>query len=150
MQVMSRSSSSDGRSAVRSAPYPPPACNTGIVIRMPMGLHRRLPASRRRRSRKRRSATRRPGHGGLRTGRCWRSSPATPPRPRRRARPITRHCTLAAGARGAAGGAPGGPPVFDISDSDEDVKPNVKMEDDGTGSSSGGRRHGGHGRYGGR
>jgi hypothetical protein len=32
-------------------------------------------------------------------------------------------------AGGAAGGAPGGQPVFDISDSDDDVKPDVKMED---------------------
>jgi hypothetical protein len=55
-----------------------------------------------------------------------------------------------AGAGGAAGGAPGGQPVFDISDSDEDVKPDVKMEDGGAGSSSGGRRRGSRGRYGGR
>jgi hypothetical protein len=32
-----------------------------------------------------------------------------------------------AGAGGAAGGAPGGPPVFDISDSDDDIKPDMKM-----------------------
>jgi hypothetical protein len=32
-QAMSRSLSSDGRSAARSAPYPPPARSTGIVIR---------------------------------------------------------------------------------------------------------------------
>jgi hypothetical protein len=56
-------------------------------------------------------------------------------------------------AGGAAGGAPGGQPVFDISNSDEDVKPDVtlvvKKEVGGTGSSSGGRRRGGRGRYGG-
>jgi hypothetical protein len=50
-----------------------------------------------------------------------------------------------------AGGAPGGQPVFDISDNDDnvkpDVKPDVKMEDGGTGSSSGRRRHGGRDRY---
>jgi hypothetical protein len=34
-----------------------------------------------------------------------------------------------AGAGGAAGGAPSGQPVFDISDSDDDVKPDVKLED---------------------
>jgi hypothetical protein len=58
-----------------------------------------------------------------------------------------------AGAGGAAGGAPGGQPVFDISDSDEDVKPDVtlvvKKEVGGAGSSSGGRRRGGRRRYGG-
>jgi hypothetical protein len=61
---------------------------------------------------------------------------------------------LLAGAGGAAGGAPGGQPIFDISDNDEDVKPDVKldvkMEDGDAGSSSGGRRRGGRGRYGGR
>jgi hypothetical protein len=46
-------------------------------------------------------------------------------------------------AGGAAGGAPGGQPVFDVSDdSDEDVKPEVKMDDLGAGNSSGGRRYG--------
>jgi hypothetical protein len=50
-------------------------------------------------------------------------------------------------AGGAAGVAPGGQPVFNISDSDDDVKPDEKMEDDGAGSSSGGRRRGGRGRY---
>jgi hypothetical protein len=39
--------------------------------------------------------------------------------------------------------------VFDISDNNEDVKPDVKMEDGGAGSSTGGRRRGGRGRYGG-
>jgi hypothetical protein len=34
-----------------------------------------------------------------------------------------------AGAGGAAGGAPSDQPVFDISDSDNDVKPDVKLED---------------------
>jgi hypothetical protein len=53
-----------------------------------------------------------------------------------------------AGAGGAVGGAPDGQPVFDISDSDEDVKPDVKMEDGGAGSSSGGHRRGGRGCYG--
>jgi hypothetical protein len=52
-----------------------------------------------------------------------------------------------AGAGGAAGGAPGGQPIFDISDSDDDVKPDVKMEDIGAGSSSGRRCRGGRGRY---
>jgi hypothetical protein len=52
-----------------------------------------------------------------------------------------------AGAGGAAGGAPGGQPVFDISDSDDDIKPDVKMEDGGAGSSSGRRRCGGRVRY---
>jgi hypothetical protein len=50
---------------------------------------------------------------------------------------------------GAAGGATDGQPVFDISDSDEDVKPDVKTEDGDAGSSTGGRRGGGRGRYGG-
>jgi hypothetical protein len=54
------------------------------------------------------------------------------------------------GAGGAARGAPGGQPVFNISDTDEDVKPDVKMEDGSAGSSSRGRRCGGRGRYGGR
>jgi hypothetical protein len=54
-----------------------------------------------------------------------------------------------AGAGGVAGGAPGSQPVFDISDSDENVKPDVKMEDGGAGSSSSGRRCGGRGRDGG-
>jgi hypothetical protein len=49
-----------------------------------------------------------------------------------------------AGAGGAARGAPGGQPVFNISNNDEDVKPNVKKENGGAGSSSGGRRRGGH------
>jgi hypothetical protein len=48
----------------------------------------------------------------------------------------------------AAGGAPGGQPVFDISDSDEDVKPDVKLEDGGADSSTRGHRCGGRGRYG--
>jgi hypothetical protein len=39
--------------------------------------------------------------------------------------------------------------VFGISDSDEDVKPAVKNEDDGADSSTG-RRNGGRGRNGGR
>jgi hypothetical protein len=52
-----------------------------------------------------------------------------------------------AGAGGAVGGAPGGQPVFDISDSNEEVKPDVKKEDGGAGNNSGGRRRGGHGRY---
>jgi hypothetical protein len=52
-------------------------------------------------------------------------------------------------ARRAAGGAPGGQPVFDISDSDEDVKPDMKLEDGGADSSTGGHRRGGHGCYGG-
>jgi hypothetical protein len=52
-----------------------------------------------------------------------------------------------AGAGGAAGGVPGGQPVFDISDSDDDVKPDVKKEDGGTGSSSGGHRRCVRGRY---
>jgi hypothetical protein len=47
-----------------------------------------------------------------------------------------------AGAGGAAGGTCGGLPVFDISDSDEDVKPDVKKEDGSAGSSSEGRRGG--------
>jgi hypothetical protein len=51
------------------------------------------------------------------------------------------------GAEGAGGGAPGGQPVFDISDSDKDVKPDVKKEDGGADNSSGGRRRGGRGRY---
>jgi hypothetical protein len=55
-----------------------------------------------------------------------------------------------AGAGGAAGGAPDGQPVYDIGDNDEYVKPDVKMEDGGAGSSSGGRRRGGRERYGGR
>jgi hypothetical protein len=50
-------------------------------------------------------------------------------------------------AGGAVGGASGGQPVFDISDSDDDVKPDVKMENGGADSSSGRRRHGGRGRY---
>jgi hypothetical protein len=58
-----------------------------------------------------------------------------------------------AGAGGAAGRAPRGQPVFDISDSDEDVKPDVKpimkKEDGSADSSSGGWRRGGRGRYGG-
>jgi hypothetical protein len=51
---------------------------------MPQGLHRRLPIARRKRSqrrsgrRSRRSSSRRRGCGGLSTGRCWQSSPATP------------------------------------------------------------------------
>jgi hypothetical protein len=48
-----------------------------------------------------------------------------------------------------AGGAPDSQPVFDISDSDEDVKPDVKTEDGEAGSSTGGRHGGGRGRYGG-
>jgi hypothetical protein len=55
-----------------------------------------------------------------------------------------------AGAGGAARGALDGQPVFDISDSDEDVKPDVKIEDGGIGSSTRGRRRGGHGLYGSR
>jgi hypothetical protein len=54
-----------------------------------------------------------------------------------------------AGAGGSAGGAPGGQSVFDISNIDEEVKPDVKKEDGGAGSSSGGRRCGSRGRYGG-
>jgi hypothetical protein len=53
-----------------------------------------------------------------------------------------------AGAGGAAGGAPDGHPVFDISDIDEDAKPDVKTEDGGAGSSTRGRRGGGRGCYG--
>jgi hypothetical protein len=55
-----------------------------------------------------------------------------------------------AGAGGAADGVPGGQPVFHINDSDEDVKPDVKTEDGGADSSTGGRRGGGRGRYGSR
>jgi hypothetical protein len=40
--------------------------------------------------------------------------------------------------------------VFDISDKDEDVKPDIKMEDGGTSSSTGGRRGGKCGLYNGR
>jgi hypothetical protein len=50
-------------------------------------------------------------------------------------------------AGGAARGAPSGQLVFDISDSDDNVKPDVKKEDGGAGSSSRGRRRGGRGRY---
>jgi hypothetical protein len=57
---------------------------------------------------------------------------------------------LLAGAGGAAGGAPDGQPVFDINDNDEEVKPDVKTEDGGAGSSTRGRRGGRHGRYNGR
>jgi hypothetical protein len=71
-----------------------------------------------------------------------------PRRPGRRARPVTRRRTLV--GRGRRRGRRGGQPVFDISDSDKDVKPDVKMEDSGAGSSSGGRRRGGRGRYDGR
>jgi hypothetical protein len=46
------------------------------------------------------------------------------------------------GAGGAARGVPGGQPIFDISNNDEDVKPDVKTEDGGAGSSTGGRRGG--------
>jgi hypothetical protein len=52
-----------------------------------------------------------------------------------------------AGAGGGARGVPDGQPVFDISDTDEDVKPDVKIEDGVTGSSTGGRRRGGRGRW---
>jgi hypothetical protein len=54
---------------------------------------------------------------------------------------------LLAGAGGAAGGAPDGQPVFDINDSDEEVKPDVKTEDGGASSSTRGRRGGRRGRY---
>jgi hypothetical protein len=40
--------------------------------------------------------------------------------------------------------------VFDISDNDEDVKTDVKMEDGGADNNFGGRRRGGHVRYDGR
>jgi hypothetical protein len=40
--------------------------------------------------------------------------------------------------------------VFSISDNDEDVKPDMKMEDGGASSSTGGHRRGGRRRYGGR
>jgi hypothetical protein len=53
-----------------------------------------------------------------------------------------------AGAGRAAGGAPDSQPVFDISDSDEDVKPAMKMEDGGANRSTGGHRRGGRGRFG--
>jgi hypothetical protein len=53
-----------------------------------------------------------------------------------------------AGAGGAIGGAPNSLPVFDISDNDEDVKPDdkpdVKMEDGGADNSTRWRRGGGH------
>jgi hypothetical protein len=51
-----------------------------------------------------------------------------------------------AGAGGAAGGALSRQPIFDISDSDEDVKLVVKKEDGGA---DRGRHRGGSGRYGG-
>jgi hypothetical protein len=57
-----------------------------------------------------------------------------------------------AGAGGAVGGAPGGQSVFDVNNNnnDEDVKPQVKTEDLGAGSSSGGGRYGSGRRGGGR
>jgi hypothetical protein len=56
-----------------------------------------------------------------------------------------------AGAGGPVGGAPGGQSVFDVNNNnDEDVKPQVKTEDLGAGSSSGGERYGSGRRGGGR
>jgi hypothetical protein len=59
-------------------------------------------------------------------------------------------CGRALAGRGgwSAGGVPDGQPVFNISDSNDDVKMDVKTEDGGAGSSTRGR-HGG-GRDGGR
>jgi hypothetical protein len=114
-------------------------------------LHRHLPAARRRRSRRRmsgsrsrRSSSRRPSHGGSRTVRCWRSSPATSmtrktrpachspshtrwpkPEERQEERPATSRYSTSATVM-------------------KDVKPDVEMKDGGTDISSGGRRRGGH------
>jgi hypothetical protein len=161
-QAISRSSSSDGRSAARSgarsAPYPPPARSTGIVIQDASGSSSVPP----RREKKEESEEEE-----------WEQ---IPPELLEETRPwwvadqemmakLSRHpddpedalglsLTVAhslAEAGGAAGGAPGGQPVFNISDEDvkPDVKPDVKKEDSGAGSISGGRRRGGRGRYGG-
>jgi hypothetical protein len=58
---------------------------------------------------------------------------------------VAHSLAVAGETAGGAIGVPSGQPVFDISD--EDVKPDVKTEDGGAGSSTGGRRGGGHGRY---
>jgi hypothetical protein len=150
-QVMSRSSSSDGRSATRSAPYPPPARSADIVIRDAGGSSSAPPCCE-----KKEELEQIPPELLKDTRPWWVAD-------REMLAKLSHHLddpedapglSLAiahslAGAGGAAGGTPGCQPVFDISDSDKDVKPDVKMEDGGAGSSSGRRRRGGHRRYGG-
>jgi hypothetical protein len=155
---MSWSSSSDGRSAARSAarsaPYPPPARGTSIVF-WDAGGSSSVPPRREKKEEPEEEEWEQILPELLEETRPWWVTD------REMLAKLSRHpddpedapslqFTVAhslAEAGGAAGGASGGQPVFDISDNDDDVKPDVKMEDGGAGSSSGWRRHGGRGRY---
>jgi hypothetical protein len=158
MHSMSRSSSSDGRSAARSgarsAPYPPPARSTGIVIRDAGGSSSAPPCRKKKEETEEEEWEQIPPELLEETRPWWVAD-------REMLVKLSRHpddpedatgLQLAvahslAGAGGAAGGAPDGQPVFDISDNDDDVKPDVKLEDGGAGSSSGRHCRGGCGRY---
>jgi hypothetical protein len=163
-QAMSRSSSSDGRSAVRSGahsmPYPLPARNTGIVIR-DAGGSSSAPARCEKKEEPEEEEWEQIPSELLEETRPWwvadqemlaklSRHPDDPEDAPDLSLAIT-HSLAVAG--GAAEGAPSGQPVFDISGSDEDVKPDVKpvmkKEDGSADNSSGGRHRGGRGRYGG-
>jgi hypothetical protein len=153
MQVRSRSSSSDGHSAARSAPYPPPARRSiGVVIRDVMGSSSAPPRHEKKEDPEEEWEQILPEL--LEETQPWWVEH------REMLAKLSRHpddpadasgLSLAVahsldGAGGAAGGVSGGQPIFDINDNGEDVKPDVKAKDGGAGSSTGGRRDGG--RYG--
>jgi hypothetical protein len=159
-QAMSRSSFSDGcftaRSGARSAPYPPPARSTGIVIRDAGGSSSAPPCREKKEEPEEEEWEQIPPELLEETRPWWvvdqemlvkLSRHLDDPEDAFGLSLIVAHSL--AGAGGAARGAPGGQPVFNINDRDEDVKPDLKKEDGGTGSSSRGRRCGGRGRYGG-
>jgi hypothetical protein len=144
-QARSRSSSSDGCSAARSAPYPPPARhNADVVIRDAAGSSSAPPPRAKKEEPKEEEEWEQIPPELLEETRPWWVED----------REILAKDALGlslavthslVGAGGATGGARGGLPVFGISDSDEDVKPDVKRavkkEDDGPDSSTG-RRNG--------
>jgi hypothetical protein len=155
---MSRSSSSDGRSAAhsaaRSAPYPPPACNNNIIIRDAGGSSSAPPRHEKKEESEEEEWEQIPPELLEETRPWWVAD-------REMLAKLSRHpddpkdtpgLQLAVahsldGAGRAAGGAPSGQLVFDISDNNDDVKPDVKMKDGGTGSNLERCRRGGGGRY---
>jgi hypothetical protein len=130
---MSRSSSSDGRSAThsgaRSAPYPPPARSTSIIIR-DAGGSSSAPSRHEKKEEPEEEEWEQIPPELLEETRAWWVAD------REMLAKLSRHpddpedapgLQLAvahslARAGGAAGGAPDGQPVFDITDSDDDVK----------------------------
>jgi hypothetical protein len=120
---MSRTSSSDGRSAARSAPYPPPARITGIVIRDAGGSSSAPPRREKKEEPEKEKWEQIPPELLEKTRPWWVADremlaklsrhpddPEDAPGPQL----VVAHSL--AGARGAAGGAPGGQPIFVISD----------------------------------